>query len=186
LLQREVPDAVNLAVAQHAKDHGVAVALDLGGDDTPPSKDLLACVDFCWPNETELQRLVNLPTDTEAEIEAAAKALLGMGVGNVLVTIGSKGSLLFRGERGGEEVMKQPCFKVDTVVDTTGAGDCFRGAFAAALVGKGKLVASSSSSCDAFQEAMRVGAAASAHCVTVLGAMGAMPNQEQLEEKLSR
>jgi len=53
-----VPDAVNLAVAQHAKDHGVAVALDLGGDDTPPSKDLLACVDFCWPNETEVRARV--------------------------------------------------------------------------------------------------------------------------------
>jgi len=38
LLQREIPDAVNVAVAVHARLHGVPVILDLGGDDTPPPK----------------------------------------------------------------------------------------------------------------------------------------------------
>lgn len=65
----------------------------------------------------QLKRLVGMPTDTEVEIEAAAKKLQGMGVANVLVTIGSKGSLLYRDK--GLEVVKQGCFKVDTVVDTT-------------------------------------------------------------------
>jgi sugar/nucleoside kinase (ribokinase family) len=54
MLQREVPDSVNVAVAQHARKHGVPVTLDLGGDDAAPPKDLLSCVDFCWPNETEV------------------------------------------------------------------------------------------------------------------------------------
>lgn len=38
LLQREIPDAINVAVAVHARQHGVTVILDLGGDDAPPPK----------------------------------------------------------------------------------------------------------------------------------------------------
>ena len=49
----------------------------------------------------------------------------------MLVKLGSKGSALFV---EGEEPIKQPAISVETVIDTTGAGDTFTAAFAVALV----------------------------------------------------
>ena len=104
---------------------------------------------------------VGMPTETDEEIALAAAALQGKGVPNVLVTIGAGGSLLFRG--GGAPALRQPCFAVDSVVDTTGAGDCFRGAFAACLAGGKTLGGGAADEAAALQLA----AASSAHCVTV-------------------
>lgn len=56
---------------------------------------------------------------------AAAKALLEYSARAVVVTLGQDGSVLYEPE--GEE--RIPAFEVD-VVDTTGAGDVFHGAFA--------------------------------------------------------
>lgn len=138
------------------------------------ARELLANVDYVAPNETELQRLVNLPTSTEAEVAAAAAALQrDAGVPFVLVTVGAGGSVLFgvaseptsAPSGGGGAPLRQPCFPAPCVVDTTGAGDCFRGAFAAALAGDRGLVVGSPKA--GPKEALEVGAAAAAHCVTV-------------------
>jgi ribokinase len=56
LLQREVPESVSLAAARAAAAAGVPVVLDAGGDDEAISDDLLRCVTFFSPNETELVR----------------------------------------------------------------------------------------------------------------------------------
>jgi len=42
-------------------------------------------------------RLPGMPTGSRAEVEAAARSLLGRGVPQVLVKLGAKGSLLVRG-----------------------------------------------------------------------------------------
>ena len=55
--------------------------------------------DRITPNETELSSITKLPTDTVEQVEFAAKQLIQKGVGNVLVTIGSKGALLCRESR---------------------------------------------------------------------------------------
>ena len=66
------------------------------------------------------------------QVEAAARHVQAtMGVPNVLVTIGKGGSVLYG--PGGGEPLRQPAFPASKVVDTTGAGDCFRGTFAASL-----------------------------------------------------
>lgn len=57
------------------------------------------------------------------QVIAAARHLITRGAPNVLVKLGSRGSLLLSGDR----VLKQPAFKVNEVVDTTGAGDTFTG-----------------------------------------------------------
>lgn len=172
LLQREIPDIINIAVARHAKAHNIPVLLDLGGDDTPPPDELMECVDICAPNETELQRLVNMPTTTKTEISAAVKSLLKR-VPKVLLTIGTGGSLLYNGTN---DPIIQPCFKVNNPVDSTGAGDCFRGAYATALA-SGQL---------GEQASLELAAAASAHCVSVLGAMPSMPSSAQVDAVLAR
>jgi len=108
-----------------------------------------------------------MPTTTDAEVAAAAAALQrDAGVPNVLVTVGSGGSMLFSTNEGSAEPLRQPCFPpAPCVVDTTGAGDCFRGAFAAALAGNTGLLVNRPKA--GPKDALEVGAAAAAHCVTV-------------------
>lgn len=63
----------------------------------PP--ELLRCVAVLSPNETELQRMTGEPTGTRAEVVEAARALQRQGARDVLVKLGSKGSLLVPGAR---------------------------------------------------------------------------------------
>ena len=46
------------------------------------------------PNESELRRATNMPTDTDEEGMAAARTLQSRGAQRVLVTLGDRGSLL--------------------------------------------------------------------------------------------
>ena len=51
LLQREVPEEVNIAAAQIAKSAGKLVVLDVGGGEGGIAKELLQLVDIVSPNE---------------------------------------------------------------------------------------------------------------------------------------
>lgn len=171
LLQREIPEEVNTQVAQLAHAGGVPVVLDAGGATDPISPDLLRCLAVLSPNETELQGLTGMPTESEEEIVAAARTLQAQGVGTVLVKLGSRGSLLVGGK---SEVVRQEAQKVDKVVDTTGAGDCFTAAFAVGLLeGQG------------HQECMRFASAAAALCIKVAGAMPSMPSRQAVDAELA-
>ena len=59
LLQREVPESYNIRIAKIAKECGIKVVLDVGGEDKIISKDLLALNDVISPNETALERLMS-------------------------------------------------------------------------------------------------------------------------------
>ncbi|KAF8073119.1 hypothetical protein HT031_000780 [Scenedesmus sp. PABB004] len=183
LLQREIPEAVNVAVAEAAAAAGVPVVLlDAGGVDAPLSGELLRHLTVISPNETELQRLTGLPTASEAELLAAAAALQraaveqrGGGGGAapaVLLKLGAAGSMLL-GPDGA--VVRQPAVPAPRVVDTTGAGDCFTAAFAVALL-EGRPPAA----------AMAFAAAAASICVSRPGAMPSLPSREELEALLAR
>lgn len=185
LLQREVPEGVNAQAAQAAKSTGSTVILDAGGADGPLSAELLAAVDVLSPNETELARITGLPTDSDGQVVAASRALLGRpgspGVAAVVTKLGARGSIfvgdpaLGAGEGAGRcDAWFQPAFPVVAVVDTTGAGDCFTAAVGARLA-SGATVA----------EAMRFASAAGALCVQTLGAMPSMPSLEATLERLA-
>ncbi|KAJ4975889.1 hypothetical protein NE237_000995 [Protea cynaroides] len=164
LLQREIPDSVNIQVAKAARDAGVPVILDAGGRDTPIPVQLLDFVDILSPNETELERLIGLQTDSFEQISQAVVKCHGMGVKQVLVKLGEKGSALFI---EGEEPIRQPIIPASRVLDTTGAGDTFTAAFAVALVeGKHK------------KDCMKFAAAAASLCVQVKGAIPGMPSKK--------
>ena len=57
LMQREIPEQVNIEAAKYVKEQGGITILDMGGKDDPISKDLLNLVDYLSPNETELERI---------------------------------------------------------------------------------------------------------------------------------
>ncbi|KAK1947780.1 Ribokinase [Phytophthora citrophthora] len=97
----------------------------------------------------------------------AARFLQEQGAKNILVTLGSYGSVFVPAD--GSEVLRQKAFKVDNVVDTTGAGDCYRGAFAIAYA-EGRTM----------HDCMRRAAAASALCVQRPGALPSLPSAEEV------
>lgn len=94
-------------------------------------RGLLEKVDYLTPNVSELALLSKRALgdkSSEADIVAAARSLLELGVGKVLAKLGERGAVLVDGN-GAQ--------RIDAVsvqaVDSTAAGDCFNGAFAAAL-----------------------------------------------------
>ncbi|MDF3606787.1 ribokinase [Paracoccus sp. DMF-8] len=125
LLQLEIPlDAVYHAVA-FAAENGITSILNPAP--AAPDLDVSRLKGLGWfcPNETELALLTGLPTETEDDITAAARALIARGIENVVVTLGARGARLVTGD----SVTRIAPVPV-TPVDTTGAGDAFIGAFA--------------------------------------------------------
>lgn len=125
VLQQEIPLETNYHAIDLAEEYGVPVLLN----PAPANKDLnleyVRKVEFFSPNETELATLTGMPTNNLEEIKVAADSLCQQGVGNIIVTVGSKGALWVN--KNHSELIEGK--KVDAV-DTTGAGDSFIGSFA--------------------------------------------------------
>lgn len=96
-------------------------------------EELLQLTDIFIPNEVEAADLVQMPVETEAQIEAVARALQARGPRTVIVTLGKRGALIVDGDQPAELVPAQ----VVKAVDTTGAGDSFVGSLAC-LLGEGR------------------------------------------------
>jgi sulfofructose kinase len=99
----------------------------------------------------------------EADLERGLRKLRRLNDGLLIVTLGPRGAALLDGDRF-EHV---PAFKVDAV-DTTGAGDVFRGAFIVALL-RGDVAA----------DAVRFANAAAAVSCTRLGAFNGAPSVDE-------
>ena len=106
LLNNEVPIAVNEKAARIAKENGVKVVLN-PAPARKYDKAFLDQIDLFTPNELETDGLD--------------------GRQNVVVTLGEKGCFI---KDTGTSV---PAKRVETVVDTTGAGDTFNGVLCACL-----------------------------------------------------
>ena len=142
LLGLEVPDAAVLAGARAARASGLQVLLN-PAPARPLPAELLALSPVLTPNATEASQLSG-----EADPEAAARALTARTGAPVVVTVGADGALL----ADGDALERIPAPRVEAV-DTTGAGDAFNGALAAALAGGAALA-------DAVREAVAVAAEA--------------------------
>ncbi|KAI7746383.1 hypothetical protein M8C21_011909 [Ambrosia artemisiifolia] len=153
-----------------ARSAGVPVILDAGGMDAPIPVELLKHVDILSPNESELARLTGMPTESFEQISLAVAECHKLGVKEVLVKLGARGSVLFT---EGKEPIKQGIIEAEKVLDTTGAGDTFTAAYAVAFVeGKSKA------------ECLRFAAAAASLCVQVKGAIPSMPRRKAVLDLL--
>jgi ribokinase len=166
-LQLESPLETVARAAALAHEYGVAVILN-PAPARPLPDALLALVDVLIPNESETALLSDMPVDDEAQAEAAAAALLELGVGTVILTLGERGALL--AQAGGATHV--PAFNV-APVDTTAAGDAFVGGFAVALAEGRKPL-----------EAARWGNAAGALATTKMGAQPSLPTRQAVERLL--
>jgi len=165
LFQNEIPQATTEALIQECKKRGFLVLWNTAPvcQEKPP-RQTLKSVDFLICNRPELRALVG-----EGDDETLAVKLRGWGVGNIIVTLGDKGSLLV----SDEGVYYQVAFPVK-VVDTVGAGDCFCGVFACSL------------SFDMpVRECLRRASAAAALSASVRGAQTSMPSASKVETFLS-
>jgi len=191
MLQREVPDRVNVEVARMARALGRPVIMDVGGTDAPLDEQLIPFLSVVAPNESELTFISGVETQVGGEVKkslvreavTALKkkfAAAGNASVEVLVTLGSHGSMHFgRNWVMGREDVEYHVgrFPLSTPnrkpKDTTGAGDCYRGSYVAARYGEGRSVA----------EAMRWAAAAGSLAVEVEGAMPSMPTRKAIEDR---
>lgn len=171
LLQREIPEEINLAAAKVAKESGKLVVMDCGGQDSPISPELLGLIDILSPNETELANL----TGVSGNYEAAAQVLFDKGVSHLLLKLGSQGSQYISKDFR----LSVPAFHgSDAIIDTTGAGDSFTAAFAL------KLVESASLDEASITHAMEFASAAAYITITKKGTITAMPTREEVERLL--
>jgi ribokinase len=167
LAQLEIPFETVEHLAQIARHENIPLILDPAPARSLPTS-LLKCVDWLTPNETETCALLEFKTQNlpQEAIEEAATQLLRRGSKNVVLKLGSRGCYLALSD--GRRALV-PAFLV-RAVDTTGAGDAFNGAFAAALL-EGKDPISSASWASAV----------AAISVTRHGAQPSMPTQEEVD-----
>ena len=161
--QLEIPVETVTYAFEKAKEYGKMTILNPAparelGDDLIKNSDLII------PNESELAVITGVETETEEEITKAGKKLLDMGVSNLIVTLGSKGSL----HLNRETCEFHSAYKVKAI-DTTAAGDSFIGGLVREL--------ESGNIGEAIEFATKVSAIA----VTRRGAQTSIPTIEEVE-----
>lgn len=157
MLQLEIPIPTILHTLQLCKEMNIPVLLNpapAGGF----QQQFLPYITYLTPNETECEQIFGNSVHEALENHP----------NQVIATLGSKGAQFFTGEQHVEIASYKT-----TVVDTTGAGDTFNGAFAYAIV-EGYPI----------EEAVRFANAAASLSVEKLGAQAGMPSLEEVLERL--
>lgn len=163
LMQLELPMEVVLEAAEAARAAGTTVMLNAAPARELPD-ELIAALDYLIVNEHEACLIGG------SEDLAEASQRLASRVDRLIVTLGADGSVLYD---GGEEAARVPARRV-TAVDTTGAGDTYCGAFAAAIAeGQG------------LEAAVEFATAAAALSVQALGAVPSIPRRDRIEATLA-
>jgi ribokinase len=166
LCQLEIPMETLSHTLTLCAEAGVPVMLDPAPAATLPDQ-VFAQVAWFTPNETEAAFYLGATVDPEE----GAKRLLAKGLRGVVLKRGAEGAYV--AIAGGEAAWVRP-FHVEAV-NTVGAGDCFNGAFAVALL-EGR---------DPFRAA-RFASAAAAISVTRPGAQSSMPTRAEVDEFLNK
>lgn len=127
VLQFEIPLETVYYTVAFARKHGIRCIVN-PAPALPANLAEMAAADYFVPNETEAEAIAGLPVHSTDEATKCAAALLQKGFRNIILTLGSRGSLLVNA--GGSQLIAP--FPV-TPKDTTGAGDAFIGSFAVFL-----------------------------------------------------
>jgi ribokinase len=161
LAQLETPVAATKRAFEIARAAGVTTMLNAAPAPEAIDETLLGLTDILVVNEGEGRAISG-----HAAAEAIGEALLPRVGKAVVVTLGARGAMLFR--KDSPPLAAAPP-KVE-VLDTTGAGDAFTGAFAARWAASGDP-----------GEALRWGLAAGALACTALGAASSCAAAAQIE-----
>ena len=170
--QFETPMGSTEAILRRARAAGARTVLNLAPFQAHPDR-LLKCVDVAVLNEIELSQATGVKLRAAAarsDIVAACEKVRARGARAVVATLGARGAVVVTAD-GATSIAALKA----KVVDTTGAGDCFVGAFAARLA-KGATPV----------EAARFASAAAACSVERLGAAPSMPTAQDVAARLAR
>ncbi|AZN40300.1 ribokinase [Paenibacillus albus] len=162
LVQLEIPLASVREALQIARDSDVITVLNPAPYAELP-EELLQLVDYITPNETEFECLSGELYVSEEELEAGMRQW-GMEGPTLIVTRGGNGVSFLKD--GSLQTIRAPQVEV---VDTTGAGDCFNGAFSVAIAEGFDLA-----------EAVAFGVKAATLSVTKFGAQAGMPTLDDV------
>jgi ribokinase len=165
LCQLELPIATVLHTVGLCSEARVPVMLD-PAPAAPLPASIWPHVTWFTPNETE----AILYTGDRLAPEESAANLLRKGLKGVVLKRGSAGAYIASSESGTAWV---PGFQVNAI-DTVGAGDCFNGSFAVALLEDRSP-----------KEAAQFASAAAAISVTRRGAQASMPTRVEVERFLA-
>ena len=166
LTQMETPDEITIYALKKAKEHKCITILN----PAPARKideDNFKLIDFFIPNETEAEFYLKKNLKTDKDIKNAANEFLKKGIKNVIITLGEKG--IYFANR--DENFFLEAYKLKkAVIDTTGAGDAFNGAFAVGLANDLDI-----------KEALSFANKVAGISTTRLGAAASMPFAKELE-----
>ena len=168
VLQMEISMETLVHIIEKAYSLGIKILLN----PAPAMRldpNLYSLIDFLIPNESELGILSGIPCETLSEIEQAGKVMLGLGVKNLIVTMGSEGAVYMNNKV--DQIHHYEARKV-TPVDTTAAGDSFVGGFAIKIA-EGHNV----------HEAIEFATKVAAITVCRKGAIASIPHLEEIEKE---
>jgi ribokinase len=138
----------------------------------PAGSKLFGLADLLIFNQTEFADYLQLDSEPEALDDLLiARRVLTRDDQAIIVTLGAVGSAAVWADRA----LFAPAIRAETVVDTSGAGDCFCGVIAA-CVDQGI----------AAEEALRLANAAASISVTQRGAAPSMPLRTQVDALMAR
>ncbi|GAA3628079.1 ribokinase [Lactobacillus hamsteri] len=171
IAQFETPLDATIEAFKLAKKQGAITILNPAPAIEKIPSELLQLTDLITPNETESAVITGVPIKNEDDIAINAKKLHELGVKNVLITYGDKGSYIST-----DSVEKLvPAFKVEAT-DTTGAGDTFIGFLA------GNLEKDLSN----IEEAATIASRASSIAVQRLGAQPSIPTAKEVQDLMEK
>lgn len=127
------------------------------------STDIFPHLYLLTPNKIEAEVLSGVKISDDASIVTAAKTLHGYGVENVVLTLGSKGALVFDGNPHWVPAIPTKS------IDSTGAGDVFNGALTVALAEGNTLL-----------QAVQFANKAAAISITRYGAIPSIPLRSEI------
>ncbi len=171
ICQFEIPLEIIELVFERAKKIGATTILN-PAPIKPVTERMLRNVNYLVVNEVELEALsgATVNADDPTSVYTAMRKLLKRGPPAIVATLGPRGALV----SGPTGIYETQGHKVNAV-DTTGAGDCFIGGFAAAL-------AKSDSVSDAIDFANK----AAAVSVTRRGAASSFPTVAEVGKAAQR
>ena len=179
LRESELPlDALAAATVVHVDDVDDEIAIRAAGLARRGGALVTSDIDRLTPRTEELARTVthaifaqHVPAHLSGldDTEAALRKLRRTFDNVLVVTLGEHGAMALEGDR----VYHERAFTVKAV-DTTGAGDVFRGGFIYALVNHLPI-----------DQALRIGNAAAAISCTRLGALNGVPTLAEVQELMA-
>nr|WP_295923644.1 ribokinase [uncultured Dyadobacter sp.] len=163
LLQLEIPIETVRRTIEKCTELGIPVILN-PAPGRPLDRALLQGLFLITPNETETELITGIAVESLESLERAGRHLLGLGIQNVAITLGSKGVYV-----AGDTFTGIIPARVVEAIDSTAAGDVFNGAILKALADGVSL-----------PDACRYACRAAALSVTRMGAQSSAPYQHEL------